>query len=142
MEQRVSLITLGVSDLEKSAAFYEALGWTREAVEETGIVVFNLLGQVLGLYPKASMAADMGLDVDQIGGFSGAILGFNVRAKPDVTVIFDKAVAAGGKGLKDPHDIFWGGHSAFIADLDGHVWEIAHNPFSPPREDGTFQWGG
>ncbi len=142
MEQRVSLITLGVADLEAAAGFYEALGWRREETEETGIVVFNLLGQVLGLYPKASMAADMGLEVDQIGGFSGTILGFNVRNKAEVTEIFEKAIAAGGRELKAPHDIFWGGHSAFIADLDGHIWELAHNPFSPPREDGTFQWGG
>lgn len=142
MEKRVSLITLGVDDLEASAAFYAALGWQREKVEETGIVVFNLLGQVLGLYPKAALAKDLGVEVPSTGGFSGMTLGYNVREKAEVTQIYDAAVAAGGKGLKAPHDIFWGGHSAFIADLDGHVWEIAHNPFSPPREDGTFQWGG
>jgi uncharacterized glyoxalase superfamily protein PhnB len=59
-----------------------------------------------------------------------------------VAQIYEIALAAGGRGLKPPHDIFWGGHSAFIADLDGHVWEIAHNPFSPPRADGAFHWGG
>ena len=142
MDHRISLITLGVSDLEASAAFYEALGWTREKTKEEGIIAFNLLGQVLGLYPKENLARDMGIDVSEIGGFSGMALGYNVREKPEVAQIYAAAIAAGGRGITEPHDIFWGGHSAYIADLDGHVWEIAHNPFSPPREDGAFQWGG
>jgi len=141
MEQRVSLITLGVADLAASAAFYEALGWQRVRAEEEGIVVFDLHGQVLGLYPKEKLAEDLGLDVSALGP-AAVTLGYNVREKVEVTQIFDRAVAAGGKGLKAPFDIFWGGHSAFFADLDGHAWEISHNPFSPVRDDGTFQWGG
>jgi len=147
MEQRVSLITLGVDDLEKAARFYQALGWTREVVEEQGIVVFNLLSQVLGLYPKEALAKDMGVEPGDIGGFSGMSIGYNVREKTEVDAIYEAAVAAGGKGVKPPHEIFWGGYSAYIADLDGHIWEIAHNPFSrgfgsakaePPLRDAQF----
>lgn len=141
MEQRVSLITLGVDDIATSAAFYEHLGWTRVPSEE-GIVVFQGLGQVIGLYAKDALARDMGIAPSEIGGFSGITLGYNVRDKAEVAEIYAQALAAGGRGIKEPHDIFWGGHSAYIADLDGHVWEISHNPFSPPREDGAFQWGG
>ena len=142
MEQRVSLITLGVEDLGKSAAFYQALGWNREKTDDAGIIVFNLLSQVLGLYPKAELAKDMGLDPAVLGGPSAMSIGYNVREKDEVDAIYAAAIKAGGKGLTAPHEIFWGGYSCYIADLDGHVWEIAFNPFSPPREDGTFQWGG
>ncbi|MGR3490668.1 MAG: VOC family protein [Shimia sp.] len=141
MEQRVSLLTLGVRDLERAAQFYEALGWERTESGSDGIRVFDCLGQVVGLYPIESLAKDLGMPVPEVG-FSGMTLGYNVREKDEVAEIYQAAVAAGAKGLKPPHDIFWGGHSAFFADPDGHVWEISHNPYSPPREDGSFQWGG
>ena len=140
IEARVSLVTLAVADLEKSAAFYEVLGWSREQTQEEGIVVFQLLGQVLGLYPAASMEKDMGVPVKP--GFSGITLGYNVREKEEVAAICALVEPAGGRLVKEPHDIFWGGHSAFIEDLDGYIWELSHNPFSPPREDGSFHWGG
>lgn len=141
MEQRVSLITLAVDDMAVSAGFYEALGWTR-ADSPDGVVAFDLIGQTLGLYPKADLARDMGLDAAQIGGFSGITLAHNVRDKADVAPLYDRALAAGGRGIRPPHDIFWGGHIAYFADPDGHVWEIAHNPFSPLGPDGAFQWNG
>lgn len=140
MEQRVSLITLGVEDPARAAAFYEALGWQRVETDD-GIIVYQLLGQVIGLYPKAKLAEDMGVDPASLG--HGAMtLGYNVREKADVAAICAKAAGAGGRVVKEPHDIFWGGHSSYIADPDGHIWEIAWNPFSPPREDGGFHWGG
>ena len=142
MEQRLSVITLAVADMARAAQFYEALGWQPVESEDEGIIVYALLGQVIGLYPKAALARDMGLDEGEIGGFSGLSMGYNVREKPEVAEICAQVEAAGGRILKPPHDIFWGGHSAYIADLDGHVWEIAFNPFSPPREDGSFHWGG
>ncbi|MEM8591658.1 MAG: VOC family protein [Pseudomonadota bacterium] len=140
MEQRVSGITLAVADMEKSAAFYEALGWQRLDNDEEGITVFQLLGQVIGLYPREALARDTGLDITP--GFTGLTLGYNVREKEEVAAICAKVKEAGGKVIKEPHDIFWGGHSSYVADLDGHVWEVAWNPFSPPREDGSFHWGG
>lgn len=139
MEQRVSLITLGVRDIGKSAAFYEALGWRRAQTEDKGITVFELLGQVLGLYPAEALSKDLGVEVTP--GFSGITLGYNVREKAEVAEICALVTPAGGRVVKDPHDIFWGGHSAFIADPDGYVWELSYNPFSPPAEDGSFRWG-
>ncbi|MEM9854396.1 MAG: VOC family protein [Pseudomonadota bacterium] len=138
MEPRISLITLAVGDLQASAAFYEALGWTRVKTDDAGIIAFDLLGQVLGLYSRAAMARDTGLEITP--GFGGITLGYNVRDKKEVAAICARAVAAGGRVLKEPHDIFWGGHSAFFADLDGHVWEVSHNPFAPVADDGAFQW--
>ncbi len=141
MEQRISLITLAVADVAASAAFYEALGWARVDSPD-GVVAFDLIGQTLGLYPKADLARDMGLEEAQIGGFSGITLGHNLRIREDVAPLYERALAAGARGIKPPHDIFWGGHIAYFADPDGHVWEIAHNPFSPLGPDGAFRWNG
>jgi len=141
MEQRISLITLAVADLDRAAAFYAALGW-RRVEGPPGIVAFDLLGQVLGLYPKADLARDMGLDPAEIGGFSGITLAHNLRDKAEVAALTARAEAAGARVIRPPQDIFWGGHVAYVADPDGHVWEFAWNPFSPLGTDGAFQWNG
>ncbi|MEP2534010.1 VOC family protein [Shimia sp.] len=141
MEQRVSLITLAVSELEASAAFYEAMGW-RRVDSPDGVIAFDLIGQTLGLYPKAKLAEDMGLSPEDIGGFSGVTFAHNVRSAEDVAPILARAKAAGGKILKPAADIFWGGHIGYFSDPDGHVWEVAHNPFSPLSDDGAFRWNG
>lgn len=141
MEQRVSLITLAVADMARATAFYEALGWAR-AESPDGIVAFDLIGQSLGLYPRADLARDMGLREDQIGGFSGITLAYNVRDAADVAPLLARAEAAGGRIVKPAHDIFWGGHIGYFADPDGHVWEVAHNPFSPLSPEGAFRWNG
>lgn len=141
MDQRISLITLGVTDLDASAAFYEALGWTRVQAEP-GIVAFDLIGQTLGLYPKADLARDMGLEEAQVGGFSGITLAHNVAERAEVDALHARFLDAGGHEYRAPHEVFWGGYISYVADLDGHVWEIAHNPFSPLGPKGEFQWGG
>ena len=141
MEQRISLITLAVSDMDRAATFYNALGW-KQVDSPDGVVAFDLIGQVLGLYPRAMLAADMGLQEAEITGFSGVTLAYNVAEKSQVAPIYQAALAAGARGIKEPHDIFWGGHIAYFADPDGHVWEIAHNPFSPLGPNGEFQWNG
>lgn len=141
MEQRVSLITLAVTDIEASAAFYEALGWTR-ADSTDGLVVFDLIGQTLGLYPKKALADELGLDPKSIGGFSGITLAHNLRTQEEVDALFERAVGVGAKALKPPQSVFWGGYHAYFSDPDGHVWEIAHNPFSTLRADGAFRWNG
>lgn len=140
MDQRVSLITLAVTDVSRATTFYESLGWTRVDSPD-GIVVFDLLGQTLGLYPRADLARDMGLSEDEMGT-GGATLACNVRDKADVAVVLEQAKAAGARILKEAHDVFWGGHIGYFADPDGHIWEVAHNPFSPLREDGAFCWNG
>ena len=140
MDQRVSLITLAVDDPDRATAFYEALGWQRVDSPD-GIVVFDLIGQVLGLYPRAKLAEDMGVATEELRG-SGVTLSYNVREKDEVAALYEAALAAGARGIKEPHDIFWGGHIAYAADPDGHVWEFAWNPFSPPGPGGEFQWNG
>ncbi|MEP3299510.1 MAG: VOC family protein [Pseudoruegeria sp.] len=141
MEQRVSLITLGVADLGRAADFYEALGWTRVDSPD-GVVAFDLIGQTLGLYPKELLAQEWGMNVEDISGFSGVTLGHNVADKADVAQLLRRAGAAGAKILKEAQDVFWGGHHGYFSDLDGHIWEVAHNPFSPLGPQGEFQWNG
>ena len=140
MEPRISLVTLGVADLDRAAAFYEALGWRREE-QDGGVVFFDLLGQSLSLYPRADLARDMGLEEAALG--HGAMtLGHNVAAREDVAPLVERARAAGARVLREPSDVFWGGHIAYVADPDGHVWEIAWNPHAPLGPSGAFRWNG
>jgi catechol 2,3-dioxygenase-like lactoylglutathione lyase family enzyme len=140
MQQRVSLITLGVQDIAKSAAFYEALGWARVDSQD-GAVAFDLIGQTLGLYPLDALAADLGLPIEELGA-GRVTLGYNTAEKSDVAPLLAKAEAAGARILKPAQDVFWGGHHGYFADPDGHIWEVAHNPFSPLGPKGEFQWNG
>lgn len=140
MEQRVSLITLGVGDMARAAAFYEALGWARVETQE-GVIAFDLLGQTLGLYPLEKLAEDIGIDVAQLG--RGALtLGYNTRDRDGVDAVMGRVEDAGGTVLKPPQEVFWGGYHGYFSDPEGHIWEVAHNPFSPLREDGAFRWLG
>ena len=140
MEPRVSLITLAVSDLAIATAFYTALGWQRVSTEE-GITVFDLIGQSLGLYPKAAMAQELGLPEAEIGT-AGIVLSHNVRSKAEVGPLLARAEAAGATILKPAQDVFWGGHHGHFRDPDGHIWEIAWNPFAPLGASGEFRWNG
>lgn len=140
MEQRVSLITLGVPDMEKAAAFYEALGWKR-AESPDGVIAFDLISQTLGLYPLAALAEDIGLPPEALG--TGAMtLSHNTRSKEEVAQLLAAAEDAGAEVLKPAQDVFWGGHHGYFRSPDGHVWEVAFNPFSPLAENGAFRWNG
>lgn len=139
MRQRVHLITLGVDDLDRAAAFYDALGW-RRAETPPGIVAYDLWGATLGLYPRADLARDMGRDVPR--GSGAVTLACNVRDKAEVEAVATAAKAAGATILTPPHDVFWGGHIAYLEDPEGHVWEIAWNPHSPLGPNDEFQWSG
>ena len=140
MEQRVSLITLGVKDVAVSKAFYSALGWQLVETPD-GITVFDLIGQTLGLYPISALAEEIGVPVETLG-YGAQTLGHNCRAKEDVNKTLALAEAAGARILKPASDVFWGGHHGYFADPDGHIWEIAFNPFSPLSEEGAFRWNG
>ena len=140
MQQRVSLITLGVTDVAKSAAFYTALGW-QQVDSPDGVVAFDLIGQTLGLYPMQALADDIGLPVQELG-VGRMTLGYNTALKEEVAPLLKRAAEAGGRVLKPAQDVFWGGHHGYFSDLDGHVWEVAHNPFSPLGPNGEFQWNG
>ena len=141
MEQRVSLITLGVADMDASARFYEAMGWKRVESPD-GVIAFDLIGQTLGLYPRAALAEELGISDDGKAGFSGISISYNVREKEDVAPLLERVEKAGGRIIKPAQDVFWGGHHGYFADPDGHLWEVAHNPFSPLGQNGEFQWNG
>ena len=140
MEQRISLVTLAVADPDRAAAFYAALGWTLQD-GPPGIRVFDLLGQSLALYSRADLARDMGLTEAELGT-GGLTLAYNTRSKEEVAQVLARAAAAGARILRDAHDVFWGGHIGYFADPDGHIWEVAFNPFSPLSEAGAFRWAG
>lgn len=140
MEQRVSLITLGVRDMANTAAFYERLGWARVETAD-GVVAFDLIGQTLGLYPLAALAEDIGVAEGTLG--RGAVtLAHNLRSQEQVNDLMQRAEAAGATILKPPQEAFWGGYHGYFADPEGHIWEVAHNPFSPLAKDGAFRWNG
>lgn len=139
MQQRVSLITLGCHDPEGLARFYEALGWAR--VPGAEMPVFDLLGQVLGLYRIEALAEDMGVDPASLGK-GAATYGHNVSSRAEVDALTARAEAAGARVLRAPSEVFWGGYIAYFADPEGHIWEVAHNPFSPLGPEGAFRWNG
>lgn len=132
--QRITLVTLGVADLDRSCAFYGALGWTPATRTET-VVFYQLQGQVLGLFGRKALAEDQRRPEAELG--TGAItLAQNYATPSQVDAAFDAAVAAGATSLKRPEDAFWGGYSGYYADPDGHVWEVAMNPLWTLTEDG------
>lgn len=139
MDQRVSLITLGVDDLARATAFYEALGWRRAGESQAEITFFQLAGQALALYPRTLMAEDLGRAVE-VGG--SVALAQNLRAREDVDRLFAHAVSAGAKPLRMPYETEWGGYVAYVADPDGHAWEFAHVPMFPLAADGTLTLPG
>ncbi|MDR9393900.1 VOC family protein [Roseovarius sp. SYSU LYC5161] len=132
--QRVSLITLGVNDLDRSKAFYAALGWS-PAQEQPGIAFYQLRGFVLGLFGRAALAADQGRPDATLG--TGAVtLAQNFPTRDEVDSAYAAALAAGATALRPPEAVFWGGYSGYWADPDGHIWETAMNPFWPLDADG------
>jgi uncharacterized protein len=126
MEQRLSLITLGVADLERSRAFYEALGWTTGAEAGDDVVFFQAGGMIVALWDRAKLAADSG--VQEGTGWGGVTLAHLVRSPEAVDAVIEEARAAGADIARDPGETFWGGYSGVMVDPDGHPWEIAHNP--------------
>ncbi len=136
MEQRVSLITLGVSDVTRARTFYEQLGWHGQEVDET--LFFRAGGVAVVLWGREKLALDAGVAEAAPGGFAGVVLAHNVRSKDEVEQVVAVAAAAGATVTRSPAETFYGGYAACFADLDGHVWEIAHNPGFPIAEDGSI----
>ncbi len=134
--QRVTLITLGVTDLARSRAFYEALGWVPAEAQEA-VVFYQMHGAVLALFGRTALAADQGRPGAALG--TGAMtLAQNFPTEAEVDAAFAAALAAGAEPLKTPEKVFWGGYSGYYADPDGHVWEVAMNPFWPLAPDGSL----
>lgn len=138
MEQRLSLITLGVADLGRSRRFYERLGWTASKLGGDEVVFFQLGGVILSLWSRASLAADMGV-ADETRGFGGFAIAHNVRAKDDVDALLKEAEGAGARILKSGMATDWGGYIGYFADPDGHTWEVAWNPAFPIASDGSVK---
>lgn len=138
MDQRISLITLGVADLARAREFYESgLGWTKGNAED-GIAFYQLSnGLILGLWPRESLAGDAKV-ADTGATFSGISIAFNARSRDEVDAILAQVEAAGGTITKPAEAQFWGGYSGYFADLDGHPWEVAFNPDWPIDESGRM----
>lgn len=138
MEQRISLITLGVNDIEQSRRFYKRLGWRRAMAEAEGVVFFQAGGMALSLYPKVALAEDANVSPDG-HGFRGITLAYNTRTRDEVDAVLAEAQAAGGERIKPSQDVFWGGYAGYFADPEGFLWEVAWNPFFPIAEDGSIR---
>lgn len=140
VDQRVSLITLGVSDLARSRAFYEALGWSGHETEGTYFVQAG--ANVIVLWSRAKLAEDAGLGDRVDDGFGGVAFAQNVRSRDEVDVIMAAVSRAGAHVTKPAQETFYGGYAGYFADPDGHIWEIAHNPSFGLNPDGslTLPW--
>ena len=137
MEQRLSLVTLGVADLARAKGFYEALGWVTNTDPELDVVFFQAGGIVVALWDRASLAADSG--VEDPGGWGGVTLAHNVRSPEEVDRVIAEAEAAGAAIPRHGSETFWGGYSGVFVDPDGHPWEVAHNPSWTIEEDGSIR---
>jgi len=128
MEQRLSLVTLGVADLARARRFYEeGLGWRRGNADE-GVAFYQMPGMVFALWSRPALAEDAGVP-DPGAAFSGQALAYNARDRAEVDAVLAEAAAAGGMLVKPARETAWGGYSGYFADPDGHLWEVAHNPF-------------
>jgi uncharacterized glyoxalase superfamily protein PhnB len=135
VDQRVSVITLGVEDLGRARAFYEALGWRSQSPPEIEVVFFQAGGLVVSLWDRTSLARDSG--VEPGSGFGGVTLAYNVGSPADVDSVIEQARVAGARIAREPGETFWGGYSGVFVDPDGHPWEVAHNPRWTLAPDGT-----
>lgn len=141
MEQRISLITLGVADLNRSREFYERLGWRRSMADAEGVVFFQAGGMGFALYPREDLARDANVSGDG-QGFGGVSLAYNARTREEVDSVLAEAESAGAKILKPAREAFWGGYSGYFSDPDGFLWEVAWNPSFPIAEDGSIRIPG
>lgn len=138
MEQRLSLITLGVEDLTRSREFYERLGWRRAFAKAEGIAFFQAGGMALALYPRHDLASDANISPEGYG-FNGISLAYNTRSRAEVDTVLKEAADAGATIVKPAQEAFWGGYSGYFSDPDGFLWEVAWNPGFAIAEDGSIR---
>ena len=139
VEPRISLVTLGVADVHRARAFYEALGWSGESPDDD-VVFFQAGGTIVALWDRARNAEDSAMTDG--GGWGGVTLAHNVRSPDEVDAVIEEARRAGGTIGREPAKTFWGGYSGVFVDPDGHPWEVAHNPHWSVGEDGSVRLGG
>jgi predicted lactoylglutathione lyase len=135
MEQRVSLVTLGVGDLARASAFYEALGWSTGAAPADDVVFFQAGGMIVALWDRGRLAEDSG--VTDGGAWGGVTLAYNTRSPGEVDAVIEEARTAGAAIVREPGETFWGGYSGVFVDPEGHPWEVAHNPRWTVHDDGS-----
>jgi uncharacterized protein len=140
VDQRVSLITLGVASLDRATRFYEAMGWRPGADTPDDVEFFQAGGMILALWDRAKLAEDSA--VRDAGGWGGVTLAHNVGSREEVDAVIAEARAAGGVIGREPAETFWGGYSGVFIDPDGHPWEVAHNPGWTLHDDGTVSLPG
>ena len=140
MEQRLSLVTLGVGDLERARRFYLALGWTSGAAPADDVVFFQAGCMIVALWGREQLAEDT--VVEDSGGWGGITLAYNARSPSEVDAVLAEAEAAGAAIPRAGAETFWGGYSGVFVDPEGHAWEVAHNPNWTIGEDGSVSLGG
>ncbi|MEM6614947.1 MAG: VOC family protein [Pseudomonadota bacterium] len=138
MSAHVSMVSLGVKDLQRSKAFYEALGWRNTTATQPTIIFLQGHNLVLGLYGREPLAKDAGVSPDG-EGFRGIAFCVNLKDEGAVDAFHARAMEAGAAAVKMPQKVFWGGYSGYLSDPDGHLWEVAHNPFAPLDETGAMR---
>jgi uncharacterized protein len=134
---RLTLVTLGVADLPRATAFYQSLGWVASGGGNAHVTFFHSKTAVLGLFGRAALAEDAHV-ADNPTGFAAVTLAWNCASRREVDAAFALALAAGAAARKAPQEVFWGGYSGYFADPDGHLWEVAHNPFFPLDDEGRL----
>ncbi len=137
MEQRLSLVTLGVRDLGRARRFYEALGWTTGAAPDDDVVFFQAGGMIVALWSRESLAEDSA--VTDNGGWGGITLAYNTRSPDEVDAVLAEAERAGATIRRPGAETFWGGYSGIFIDPEGHAWEVAHNPHWTIADDGSMR---
>ena len=135
LDPRISLITLGVENVAQATAFYERLGWKKSSASQDAVTFIQLKGTVLGLFSRQSLAEDAHVE-NTPKGFSGITLAHNVTSERGVDAVYKFALSCGATPVKAPEKVFWGGYSGYFADPDGHLWEVAYNPFFPLDKEG------
>ena len=137
LPQRLTLVTLGVADVGRSRAFYEALGFRAADFESDDVVFFDMNGVVFGLFGREGLARDANVE-EKGGGFRGTALAINVETEAEVDAALDFAVSRGATLTKPAQKVFWGGYSGYFSDPDGHLWEVAYNPGFPLDHSGRM----
>jgi uncharacterized protein len=135
VDQRLSLVTLGVRDLARARAFYEGLGWETRAEPDDDVAFFQAGGMIVALWGRDQLAEDS--EVTDSGGWGGITLAYNTRSPEEVDSVIEEARKAGATIAREPGPAFWGGHTAIFIDPEGHPWEVAHNPRWTIADDGS-----
>ena len=139
MRPRINLITLGVTDMARSRAFYERLGLAASSASNADVTFFDANGIVLGLFGHGALAEDAHVPANAAPSFRGVTLAWNADSEDTVDAIMAHAAEAGARIVKPAEKVFWGGYSGYFADPDGHLWEVAHNPFFPLDAEGRIR---